>query len=297
MEKQSLVHTKPDSSDEQKAQEAQDFYADRPALQVVAEAYSKVIELNPTWFPAEVQVEAFPLIDRLIVLADCPAERAKLFRAFAGELPIEVVYDMPCEWQEQVMSLVLKKKVKTPLDLVRSIEPRLLVTYGDVERMWHDLASRIPWHDDSETTKAVLLAMFVAMLKADRMHMVDGKSVAHPPILTHHQFRTRISFEAWQKFLPVKVRAESDKMWMEAEATGVMFTAMDQIVLIGLENIFHDLPTQFFHPATTLCTEKMGFDASFLKPEVETDKPASSKNETADRPTDEQTEGSSPKAL
>jgi len=297
MEKQSLVHTKPDSSDEQKAQEAQDFYADRPALQVVAEAYSKVIELNPTWFPAEVQVEAFPLIDRLIVLADCPAERAKLFRAFAGELPLEVVYDMPCEWQEQVMSLVLKKKVKTPLDLVRSIEPRLLVTYGDVERMWHDLASRIPWHDDSETTKAVLSAMFVALLKADRTHEADGQTKTHPPILTYHQFRTRISFEAWQKFLPVKTRAEVDKARLEAEGDERTFKAEDEVKLITLEAIFHDLPTQFFHPATILCTEKMGFDAAFLKPEVEADKPPSSKSRTADQPADEQTEGSSPKAL
>ncbi|MEI6614432.1 MAG: hypothetical protein WCL37_06010, partial [Chrysiogenales bacterium] len=273
-----LVHKDIKATYDKLSAEQVAFYQSSRERQVVAEMRTQLAEINPRWLSAEKCIRLYTTSQIFLDMGSRRDARSRLMmKLISSYLPVKTTEAMLPDFQASFVDQVVENGEKTPLEVVRALDYKLVVCYGDVERRWHEVMENFPWDDNSRATKQILTYCVESFLDKERVHEENGKKIKHSPVLTYLEFRKALPYLEWERYLPLELKAAAAEERFNMETNHQQQSAESEVKKVGVGAICNAIPTNFFKGIFLLANERMGFQVpggKTVQPKIESESKA-----------------------
>ncbi len=206
-------HDAENTEDDTLKRDARAHVAKWPHLQVLAEMWLKLRQVNVPWWTTSFTREQWRPASRMHWLSQRADVRQRITSQLTG-LPRNAARSKPPEFQASLIDAVLEHGDVTDTDFEDAFTAQEMVVYGPVADMWTQFRTRMPWEDDSPVHQK-LAGWLLRVLTTERCTF-DGE-MTRRPILTAWDVRAAIEPRVWQERVPAEVRVAIDEARLKHE--------------------------------------------------------------------------------
>ncbi|MBK6518854.1 MAG: hypothetical protein IPM79_13430 [Polyangiaceae bacterium] len=252
-----LRHADPSRPDDRLAADAAAHLGRSPGLQLVAELYARLRDMDFPWWTGDQLRDAFPAVDRLGWLAERPDLRQRITTQLTGLAPRAARNKSP-EFQAQLIDSVIDEGDITVAAFEAAFEPADIAVYGPAADIFRLFRRRMPWDDDA-TAHQDLVGWLIGALLADRSSL-DGS--ARTPVLSVLQVRTSIDGRVWHSRIPLHVRVAIDEARFAAqrERPSEPYGVERDLAIATPALIAASIPLRDLMGVIDVATNALGFD-------------------------------------
>ncbi len=277
----SLRHADPARPDDRLAADATAHLARHSALQLVAELYARLREMEfPWWTPVQLR-QTFPAAKRLAWFAERPDLRQRLTTQLTGLAPRAARTKTP-EFQSQLIDSVIDEGDITVDAFEKAFEPADVAVYAPAAEIFRLFRKRMPW-DDDQTSHQDLVGWLIGALLADKSSL-DGSQ--RKPILDALQVRTAIDGRIWHSRIPLHVRVAIDdaRFAAQRERREEPYGVERDLAIATPALIAASVPLRELLGVMDVATRALGFDEEGAAGPV-TEPPSNADGPMSDMPT------------
>jgi hypothetical protein len=206
-------HDAENTDDDTLKRDARAHVAKWPHLQVMAEMWIKLRQVNLPWWTTSFTREQWRPASRMQWLQQRADVRQRVTSQLTG-LPKNAARSKPPEFQASLIDAVLEHGDATDTDFEDAFTAQEMVVYGPVADVWTQFRARMPWEDDSPVHQK-LVGWLLRVLTTERCTL-DGE-MTRRPILTAWDVRAAIDPRVWQERVPTEVRVAIDEARLKHE--------------------------------------------------------------------------------
>jgi hypothetical protein len=254
-----LAHD-PGDADETRQQEAREFVAKRPAVQLIAELVAKLRSASPDWWSPEIVREQWPALTRMRWFEQRPDIRQRITTELTG-LPRNAARSKSSEFQAELIESVMACGDVDARRFDAAFDPIEVASYADPVEIWSQFCERMPWTSDAPTQQRLVGTLLRALL-SERCAL--DATLARRAILTACDVRGAIDSRVWQTQIPLDLRVAMDDSRLQWERTRGRepYQARHDLQIVTPEEVPTYIPILDLLGVFTAAAEALAFPAS-----------------------------------
>jgi hypothetical protein len=252
-----LRHADTGRSDERLASDAAAHLARSAGLQLVAELYARLRDMDFPWWTAEQLRDAFPAAQRLDWFAERADLRQRITTQLTGLAP-KAARNKNAAFQAQLIDSVIDEGDIGVDTFEAAFEPADVAVYGPAAEIWRLFRRRMPWDDDA-TAHQDLVGWLIGALLADKSSLDGAPRTA---VLTAVQVRTAIDGRVWHSRIPLHVRVAIDdaRFAAQRERPTEPYGVERDLAIATPALIAASIPLRDLLGIVDVATQALGFD-------------------------------------
>lgn len=266
----------PEADEARKAEEVA-FFTLQLDCQILAEWFKALAENPPPWYPAETQLQDWPIDDRITELETRPDLRlGYMLKGYAEGLPQKTTRAMTSVDQASCLNKIRAHGERHAVDQIRMFDYASQMPHTDRARRYDQLVARIDWSDNSPPTKAFITMVITSCMNEERQYLRQGiVKTFHDPPLTNLSLLGSIPMDDYIRAIDEKKVIEIMHLLRKRQAKNECLTPEQELEIVSIKWLVKQLPTSSFRPVFNTIREKLQFTEP-SKPEEKPveDKPA-----------------------
>ena len=249
-------------ADNRLAASADRHLSNNPEGQLVQLLLEWIAEEQPGWLTPNTQRDLWPTEIRFEWLLTRPDVRGRVVHAVTG-ISEGAARLLDPDVQIALVDAVLDNGDVPVETWAAAFAPHEIAAHAPPAAIHSEVRQCFPWQAPASPDRRDFLLRWLEAVRSTG----DGNGRSRAPILTALAFRSAMNTKAWQASVPLELRAAVDEARLQAERSGVPFTAEEEMAIVATSVLVDHVPYVGLRPVLeaaerALASELDGFEPS-----------------------------------